>query len=156
MSSYARLIRGLSRSLPLLAVALATTGAGPASANPAGDQAYRQYHEAIHTAVLCEGRDFELGVPSNLGAMKGEERLHNLPLWSLRDETGAQAAYERMEAAILQKTGRDAVTGDHLSMIDEGKEDARRLVASKGCRSAEAQGLLALFHKDLEPVLPKG
>ena len=156
MFSTARLLRGLSRNVPLLAVALVTTSALPAGASPAGDAMYKRYHEAIHTAVLCEGRTFELGQSDAMGATSGDEKQHMLPFWSLKNETGAEAAYDRMEAKILQLAGRNAVTGNRLRMIDDAKADSRKLVFQKGCKSDEAQGLLAQFHDDLEPALHKG
>lgn len=69
-----------------------------------------------------------------------------------RELTFDQADIDRMAAVINGKIGND-IGAKRLPLLTQAQRDGRALVEGEGCDSAGAQDLLALYDRDLAPVV---
>ena len=69
-----------------------------------------------------------------------------------RDLTFDQGDVDAMAGVIHAKIGGD-IGAKRLSLLTQAQEDARKLVADKGCESSEVEALLALYDSELAPVV---
>jgi len=69
-----------------------------------------------------------------------------------RDLTYDQGDIDRMAAVINEKINHD-IGAKRLSLLSKAKRDARSLVEAEGCGDEKVLELLALFDRDLAPVV---
>ncbi len=127
------------RSTGLLAgglLALLAFAAGPLRADDATDEMlFKRYHQAIHTAALCEHEALE---------QKGVDDPN---------AAEAQEAQDRMGAVINDRLMGQISAGRRLALIEEAKAEVDRVIETEGCDSGSAQNWLAVFYAELEPAL---
>jgi hypothetical protein len=110
--------------------------AGRSDAATSAEMIFLKYHQAVYAAAKCDG----------------------LPLYQHgpQDPNGpaAQEIQETIASVIREKVNESMGPGEELSMIDEAKRDAHRLIVGTGCDSPEVAELRTLFRTDLAPALP--
>jgi len=117
-------------------LALLAFTAEPLGADDATDEMlYKRYHQAIHTAVLCEHETLE---PKGPDDPEGAE---------------AQEAQDRMGAVINNRLMGQISAGRRLALIEEAKAEVDQVIQTQGCDSGQAQQWLAVFYAELEPAL---
>lgn len=114
----------LRRAVAVAVFAAITVVLSPSPrAGDASEATYTEYHRAIRTHELCRDREFD------------------------------QAEHEKMSIYIDRKISDSISVGRRLSLIQQAKREARDLVDKQGCDSEEAQELLSLFSRELQPAL---
>lgn len=87
---------------------------------------YVRYHEAIRVAEICRKDN------RNLGITKYDP-----------------ASWSKMASYIDKKINNALGAGERLTLIEQAKSDAWKLVERKGCSSEEAMALLSVYDKEL-------
>jgi hypothetical protein len=109
-----------------LVVAVAGAALSPSrdgTAQDAAEAAYLRYQRAIHAAAVCRHRDF-----------------------SVPDDA-------RMARYIDDKVNHAIASGKRLTLIEQAQLEIDQLVERKGCQSAEAGEIMAVFDTELAPLL---
>ena len=67
----------------------------------------------------------------------------------------SQPQYDAMTHVINQRVNYEIGAGPRTHLIDDAKEAVRDRAFKYGCNDQEIVGLLAVFHNELEPVIPR-
>ena len=130
------MIRPAIRFASLAAVIAAIAASSvPASAETAQD-VYVRYHAAIFAADECTDYDLiQVGTDDADAEWKSQ-------------------AQNNMGAYIDAQVGGAIGAGDRLTLIEAAKSETDAYIAENGCDGPMAQELLAIFDRELEPLLP--
>ncbi len=123
--------------LASLAAALAAVAAtaAPAAAETAQD-VYVRYHSAIYAADACT--DYRL-------IQVGEDD---------EDAVWIGQAQDNMGAYIDAQVGGAVGAGERLHLIERAKGETDAYIGDHGCEDPQVVELLAIFDRELEPLLP--
>ena len=122
---------------PVLRIAsvAAILAAVPASAQTV-EETYVRYHAAIFAADECTDYDLiQVGTDDADAEWKSQ-------------------AQNNMGAYIDAQVGGAIGAGDRLTLIEAAKSETDAYIAENGCDGPMAKELLAIFDRELEPLLP--
>ena len=109
-------------------------------------------------AALCAGTSFASVALADDAAME--------PVWThywmavaaanqCENWTFNQAQYDAMTHVINQRVNYEIGAGPRTHLIDDAKEAVRDRAFKYGCNDQQITAMLAVFHNELEPVIPR-